>query len=669
MSPMKSDLSYWERRALETEEVIYEETEAMRERMKVIYDKARMEFERTAVAWITRMAEANGISYHEAMQRLKTGELEGLRMDLDEFREACENLPFLQGTPEGEALEKMIETASARAHVTRIEELMYNAQKVATELFAKVGEEGKEQLEYAYTEGYYRTGKDIQDGIGYHSSLAEVDKLQLEAILEESWKGSNYSEKIWKNRDALADNLVEIVTQSVITGEPATKMAEEIKEKFLASLAASLRLLRTESSHIAQEGAQKAYEEIGLEKYKILSTLDSVTCKRCGALDGVSIEVKERKPGVNSPPFHPNCRCTTVPDVDDLDLDLDDEGNPIEEERVYRDENGKSVIGPEMSYDEWKKKYVGGDKSAKVDELLKAKAEAAKYIENAKNDKAPKDDGKDVENYKAPDGKKPKAPFGGKGISNTPTAHFYSDKGGLTPELKAGKIKPSERPYSVPKTLISAVVTLLKNGIRYFDIFRRVDPLVIKDFAGFINHMVERVPELAELHKKFPIRKLIPVNTEKMWELLGKKDDDNVPRAAYYVDDFGVTQGILINTDFFSPRNIGALFKKVASEVLNGKATKGFVPEGILIHEYGHYLSNILFGDVYSKVKAFLDKIGLPEHLSERANKSIYEKFAEVVAACYGHDNREPYAVKFRSAVEAAIKEKAKELQNARKKP
>ncbi len=222
----------------------------------------------------------------------------------------------------------------ARAHVTRLEELAYKAYLTATEVFGKVGEEGKEQLEYA----------------------------------------------------------------------------------------ASLRLLRTESSHIAQEGARKAYEEIGLEKYKILSTLDSVTCKRCGALDGVSIEVKERKPGVNSPPFHPNCRCTTVPDVDDLDLELDDEGNPIEEERVYRDENGKSVIGPEMSYDEWKKKYVGGDKTAKVDELLKAKAEAEKNAKDDKNDKVPKNDGKN----KAPDGKKPKVPKmpGGLSFSADNTGSF-----------------------------------------------------------------------------------------------------------------------------------------------------------------------------------------------------------------------------------------------------
>ncbi|MBQ7526002.1 MAG: minor capsid protein [Abditibacteriota bacterium] len=419
------------------------------------------------------------------------------------------------------------------------------------------------------------------------------------------------------------------------------------------SLAAALRLLRTESSHIAQEGAQKAYEEIGLEKYKILSTLDSVTCKRCGALDGVSIEVKERKPGVNSPPFHPNCRCTTVPDVDDLDLELDDEGNPIEEERVYRDENGKSVIGPEMSYDEWKKKYVGGDKTAKVDELLKAKAEAAKYIENANDDKAPS--GKN----KAPDGKKPKAPGGGKRFSNTPIAHFYSDKGGLTPELKAGKIKPSERPYSVPKTLISAVVILLKNGIRCFGIIGRVPTRYIRDFAGFIDSMVEKYPKLAKIHKQLPLSKLVLVSSETMKK---RSKDKKTGMAVFCTNERGKPQGILLNSDWYLLKNAKKFIRTIAYFTKIGKATKGFAPESVLLHEYAHYLIRALFNDDELLVKAFLGKVkeacGISVlRLSEIANTNIFEEFSELFAKCFGSNEQGLQEIEFEKLLAEVINE------------
>ncbi|MBP5093511.1 MAG: hypothetical protein J6332_05630, partial [Abditibacteriota bacterium] len=45
----------------------------------------------------------------------------------------------------------------ARAHVTRLEELAYKAYLTATEVFGKVGEEGKEQLEYAAAQRIVRT--------------------------------------------------------------------------------------------------------------------------------------------------------------------------------------------------------------------------------------------------------------------------------------------------------------------------------------------------------------------------------------------------------------------------------------------------------------------------------------------------------------------------------
>lgn len=64
------------------------------------------------------------------------------------------------------------------------------------------------------------------------------------------------------------------------------------------------------------------------------------TCDVCGGLDGQRFKLSEKQPGVNFPPLHPNCRCTTV--AVDPDDDLED------------------VKSGELDYEQWYQKYVGG---------------------------------------------------------------------------------------------------------------------------------------------------------------------------------------------------------------------------------------------------------------------------------------------------------------------
>lgn len=57
--------------------------------------------------------------------------------------------------------------------------------------------------------------------------------------------------------------------------------------------------------------------------------------------------------GINSPPFHPYCRCTTCPYFDDM-----------EGYRASRNDEGKTVyeVPANMTYEEWKEKFIYVDK-------------------------------------------------------------------------------------------------------------------------------------------------------------------------------------------------------------------------------------------------------------------------------------------------------------------
>lgn len=103
-----------------------------------------------------------------------------------------------------------------------------------------------------------------------------------------------------------------------------------------------------------------AYKKTTVDEYMILATLDRRTCEICGGQDTNHYEIKDAKIGVNMPPFHPNCRCTTTVYFEDDDLP---------QERIMRDDNGKSVKTDYMNYDEWKKKYVD-DKGHNEDNKL-----------------------------------------------------------------------------------------------------------------------------------------------------------------------------------------------------------------------------------------------------------------------------------------------------------
>lgn len=97
-----------------------------------------------------------------------------------------------------------------------------------------------------------------------------------------------------------------------------------------------------------------SYKESGVvDQYEILATLDGITSDVCREMDGKVFKLSEQEVGVTYPPFHVNCRTTTVPYFDDED----DVG-----ERIARDEDGQAYYVPgDMTYEQWKKDHVLGE--------------------------------------------------------------------------------------------------------------------------------------------------------------------------------------------------------------------------------------------------------------------------------------------------------------------
>lgn len=92
---------------------------------------------------------------------------------------------------------------------------------------------------------------------------------------------------------------------------------------------------------ISNENRLQRYKTLDIAEYRISGTLDISTCNKCAELDGKVFNVSDAQTGVNYPPFHSGCRCSTVPHF---------EGNI--KSRYMRDTvKGKSIfIGEDISY-------------------------------------------------------------------------------------------------------------------------------------------------------------------------------------------------------------------------------------------------------------------------------------------------------------------------------
>lgn len=160
------------------------------------------------------------------------------------------------------------------------------------------------------------------------------------------------------------------LTQGLLRGDSVHKLTESIRNRFGVSRYQAGRLVRTETTYFNAVSSLEAYKDIGVEKVEILETLDWHTCELCGGLDGAVIHLAQFEPGVTVPPFHPNCRGTTCPHVDDADG-----------ERIARKADGEVYyVHADMDYKTWKKTFVeGGAKDgltvAVVGDILKAQKE------------------------------------------------------------------------------------------------------------------------------------------------------------------------------------------------------------------------------------------------------------------------------------------------------
>lgn len=317
------------------------------------YRQAQKEIEGKINTWYQRFATNNNLSMAEARRMLRDKELAELKWNVKDYIKQGQANAF-----NGQWI-KELENASARFHISRLEALKLQTQQSLELMFGNQLDSIDTAMKRIYLDGYYHTAYELQKGFEIGWDIAGLDQKKIEKVIRKPWAvdGKNFSERIWGNKEKLISEVHREITQDIILGRDPQKAIDNISKKMNTSKVNAGRLIMTEEAYFSSAAQKDCFQDLGVEQYEIVATLDSHTSDICQNLDGQVFPMKDFEPGVTAPPFHVYCRSTTVPYFEE---DFGQVGK-----RAARGEDGKTYyVSADMTYKEWKKSFVdGGDKN------------------------------------------------------------------------------------------------------------------------------------------------------------------------------------------------------------------------------------------------------------------------------------------------------------------
>ena len=296
-----------------------------------------------------KYAKDGKLSLQEAKKKLDKKELKTFRQDLKEFQKYAKENNFINNE------KNQLKLMQTKTKVSRLEELYTRINFELSKLTNQNQSELKSYLSDIYQNGYERTIYNLEKNIGFAISFTHLNTKLIENAISVKYKDTNYSNAIWKNKDILLTTLQESIPQGLTLGYNPKKLADITSKKLKTNYNNTVRLIRTEYNLLINQSVLAGYKQAGIEKYQILATLDNRTSEICKEMDKQIFNFKNMEVGINYPPFHPNCRTTTIPY---FELDEIDKQYGIGT-RLAKDENGNYYeIPANISYKEWKEKYL-----------------------------------------------------------------------------------------------------------------------------------------------------------------------------------------------------------------------------------------------------------------------------------------------------------------------
>ena len=188
----------------------------------------------------------------------------------------------------------------------------------------------------------------------------ESSKISADSIVYANFNNATWSSRVWERQNELRDIVKKGVADTVLRGKGTNVLINSLKKEFDVSYGYARRLAVTESARVYSEAQKGNYDANGVEWFEVMTELKA--CQICQPFNRRIFKVSELVPALNAPPFHPNCRCTTVPH---FLIDLKRVGR--DEEFLHADMNNKNQSSKYIAKDGEKMYNQGVDRNKNPD--------------------------------------------------------------------------------------------------------------------------------------------------------------------------------------------------------------------------------------------------------------------------------------------------------------
>lgn len=304
-----SNREYWEQREAERRKLVKEHEEDYEKRLRRIFTMMQDNIQKEIDSFYAKYAEKEGITVAEAKRRVS-------QLDIEEYGRKAKHYVETKDLSDEANLEMRIYNLTMK--VNRLEMIKSRIGMETAVAYSDVQHVMEEALTGTAMEEFTR-----QAGI-LGMSVGQPEK-RAHAIINASFQAPTRGEgeptfstniwgRVWGQQAELREDLYKELTIGLVQGRNPKQLAVKIRKKYDTSRYAAERLLVTEMRNVQTMSQKLSYERNGFDEYTFIA--EPSCCPECATLNGTHHKVEDMQPGLNAPPMHPWCRCSTAAYMD-----------------------------------------------------------------------------------------------------------------------------------------------------------------------------------------------------------------------------------------------------------------------------------------------------------------------------------------------------------------
>ncbi|MFK8199903.1 hypothetical protein ACI78M_02070 [Leuconostoc mesenteroides] len=256
--------NYWEKRTKAIMDLLdVKDTELTNAVLKE-YQAASDDVSRKIDDFYEKYADKNTISYDEARKRVRAVDLDDYVKRANAYRMSNKDNP------------ELLKRLNAQYMASKISRLELLKLEIDFRILQASNAQSETFTAYLAKESAY-----IYSALSVGNAIKTLNEREIESILQMEWSGASYSQRIWRDNDVLANKLKDELVKAAINGTNPRVTAKKLRDTFGGTKPNTERLVRTESTYVANASTAKRYGTMGVTEYEFMAVMKVVCGLSC----------------------------------------------------------------------------------------------------------------------------------------------------------------------------------------------------------------------------------------------------------------------------------------------------------------------------------------------------------------------------------------------------